>query len=235
MLLAFGVLLEEQHQPGPDDEGCAGGDEHPEEAVVLEDGLQPQLALVQEEAHLLDPDEVPALERRHQHSRRLRPAPLEIAATVGGDYQAHEVLRQHDGPERKESADKGYGGRSADVAREDDDGDDQPGDSQQGHRELRDLFDLIYEVVAPTRRLDPGDGLAPSLRLASLSFQALLLQALQALDALDGGRLFLQRGAVRSSSHFGGVLHAETKIVGGRRSLRFLVSSLLAEVRFRLT
>ena len=93
----------------------------------------------------------------------------------------------------------------------------------------------VDEVVAPARRLGPGDGLAPSLLLALLLLQALLLQPLQALDALDGGRPFLQRGAVRSSSHLGGVLHTETKIAAGRRSLRFLVSSLLAEVRFHLT
>ena len=73
--------------------------------------------------------------------------------------------------------------------REDDDGDDEPGDPQEGHRELRDPFDAVDEIVAPARRLGPGDRLAPPFLLALLLFEALLLQLLQALDAFDGGRL----------------------------------------------
>ena len=98
---------------------------------MLEDGLHAQLALVHEEAHLLDPDEVPALQWRHHDGRRLHPPPLEIAAAVGGDHQAHEVLDQHDGPEHEESADEGQGGCAVGVACEDDDGDDQPGDPKR--------------------------------------------------------------------------------------------------------
>ncbi len=144
------VLLEEQHQPGPGEQRDAGGYEHPEQAVVLEDGLQPQLALVQEEAHLLDPDEVPALEHGKDHGRGLGPPPLEIAATVRRDHETHKVLNQHDDPEHKESADQRNRGRALYVGREDDDGDDQPCDPQEGHRVLRHLFDLIYDVVTPT-------------------------------------------------------------------------------------
>ena len=100
----------------------------------------------------------------------------------------------------------------------DDNADDQPGDSQQGHRELRDPLDAIDEVVAPARRLSPGDDLAPSLLGALLFFQTLPLQPLQPLDALDGRRLTLYRGASRGTSRVGGVPHIEMKIVGGRRS-----------------
>ena len=122
-----------------------------------------------------------------------------------------------------------------DVRRENDDGNDEPGDPQEGHRELRDPFDSVDKVVAPARRLRPGDRLAPPFLLALPLFEALLLQLLQALNAFDGGRLLRRGAAGWNGSHISGVLHAETKIVGGRRSLRFLVSSLLAEVRFRLT
>lgn len=64
-----------------------------------EDGLYPQLCLLQEEARLLDPDEVPALKRGYSHGRRFHPPPLEVAATVGGHYQAYDILSQQNGPE----------------------------------------------------------------------------------------------------------------------------------------
>ena len=115
MLLALGLLLEEQHQPGPKEEGYDGGDEHPEEAVVLQDGLHSQLPLVQEEAHLLDSYDVPTLEGGHHYGRRLYPSPPEIAGRVRGDHQAHEVLHQHDDPEHEKAADEDFGGRAVDV------------------------------------------------------------------------------------------------------------------------
>src|SRR6202034_4381138 len=85
---ALGVLLKEQHQPGPEKERCPGGDEHPEEAVMLEDRLNPELSFMQEEADPFHAEEVPTLEGRHQHGRGLHPPPLEIAATIGRDHQA---------------------------------------------------------------------------------------------------------------------------------------------------
>jgi hypothetical protein len=45
--------------------------------------------------------------------------------------------------------------------------------------------------VAAARWLGPGDDLTPSLFLALLLFQALLLQLLQPPDALDGRRLLV--------------------------------------------
>jgi len=38
---SLGSLLEEQHQPGPDEESSNDGNEHSKEAVVLEDCLHP--------------------------------------------------------------------------------------------------------------------------------------------------------------------------------------------------
>jgi hypothetical protein len=55
--------------------------------------------------------------------------------------------------------------------------------------------------VAPARRLDPRDDLAPSLLLAFLLFQSLPLQLLQPLDALDG-RGFLRYRDVSSISSY---------------------------------
>ena len=72
-------------------------------------------------------------------------------------------------PEHEESGDQRDRGRALHVGREDDDGDDQPGDSQQGHRVLRHLLDPIHELVTATRRLDPGYDLAPLLSLRALS------------------------------------------------------------------
>ena len=89
----IGVLLKEKHKPGPENEGSGGGDEHPEEAVVLQDRLRSQRTLVKEEGHLLDPDDVPALEGGHHHGQRLHPSPLEIAATFRGDHETHQVLQ----------------------------------------------------------------------------------------------------------------------------------------------
>ena len=73
--------------------------------------------------------------------------------------------------------------------------DDEPGDPEEGHRVLRDPLDAVDEIVAAARRLGPGDRLAPPLLLALLLLEALLLQLLQALDALDGGRLLVRRAA----------------------------------------
>ena len=88
-----------------------------------------------EEAHLLDADEVPALERGHHHGHRLDPPSPEIAATVRGDHQAHEVLDEHGGPQHEERADEEGGGRAVDVGREDRDADDEPGDPHHRHRD----------------------------------------------------------------------------------------------------
>ena len=185
---ALGVLLEKQHQPGPEDKGCSGGDQDPKEAVMPQDGLHPQLRLLQEEAHLLDPDKVPVLKRGHRHSHGLHPPPLEITATVRGNYQADEILRQQDGPEHEKRAHQHDRGGAFDVGRDDDDGDDQPGNPQERHRVPGGPLNAIDEIVAPARRLDSRDGLAPSLLLADLLFQSLALQALQPTDALDGRR-----------------------------------------------
>ena len=53
-------------------------------------------------------------------------------------------------------------------------------------------FDAVDEIVTPARGLGPGDPLAPALLLAGLLLEALLLQPLQALDALDRRRLLLR-------------------------------------------
>jgi hypothetical protein len=50
------MRLEKQYQPGSEEKGCSGGDQNPEQAVMPENGLHPQLPLPQEKAHLLDPD-----------------------------------------------------------------------------------------------------------------------------------------------------------------------------------
>src|ERR1700683_4953033 len=62
----------------------------------------PQPPLAGKQRRLLDPDQVPALERGHHHGRRLDPSPPEVAAAVGSDHQADQVLRQQDHPEREE-------------------------------------------------------------------------------------------------------------------------------------
>lgn len=180
-----------------------------------ENGLHPQLPLPQEKAHLLDPDQAPALKGGHRHGRRLHPPPLEIAATVGGNHQAHHILHQQDDPEREKGADQDDGSRAVDVGRDDGDTDDQPGNPQEGHRVLRGPLDAIDEIMAPARRLDPRDDQAPSLLLAFLLFQSLPLQLLQPLDALDGRGSLRYRYVSSISSHIGEVPRIETKIVDG--------------------
>ena len=215
MLLPLAFSSKSRTSQAPRKSVAAGGDEHAEQAVVLEHGLHPQLALVHEEAHLLDADEVPALERRHHHRRRFDPSPLQVAATVGRDHQAHEVLHQQDRPEHEEGADEEDGRRAVDVGRDDDHADDQPRDAEHRHRILRDLFDAVDEIVATAGGLGPGDPLAPALLLAGLLLEALLFQPLEAMDALDRRRLLLRRAAARISAHSGGIAHDQTKLDRG--------------------
>ena len=50
-------------------------------------------------------------------------------------------------------------------------------------------FDAVDEIVTAAGGLGPGDPLAPALLLALLLLEPLLLQPLQAMDALDRRRL----------------------------------------------
>ena len=81
----------------------ATANQHPEQAVVPQDRLDPEFPFAQEEAHLLDPHDAPALEGGDHHRGRLDPPPFEVAAPVGGDDEAHEVLHQQDDPEREKA------------------------------------------------------------------------------------------------------------------------------------
>ena len=105
---AGGVLLEEQHQPRPEHERRTGGDENTEQTVVLENGLNPQRALVNDEAHLFDADETPSLQRRDEHGCGLHPPTLEVPLCVGREDKANHVLDEEDEPQPKQRTDKEF-------------------------------------------------------------------------------------------------------------------------------
>jgi hypothetical protein len=108
-----------------------------------------------------------------------------------------------------------------DVRVQHDDDEDEPGHPQEGHGVLRDLLNPVDEIMAPTRRLGPGDHLTPLFLSALLLFDALLFQPFQALNALNGGGRLRPCGGCRRT-RISGVSHV-TKLVRGEHSERSFI------------
>ena len=75
------------------------------------------------------------------------PPPLQVAEPVRSDHHTHRILHQHDRPKNEQGADEDGGGRAIQVFRKDDDGNDQPGNPEEGQRVFGDTLDVVDEIV----------------------------------------------------------------------------------------
>ena len=104
---AGGVLLEEQDQPGAQEQEPGGGQQDPEQAAVAQNGEEALDPFAPEHGRPLDAEDPPDLEEREHDQHRLDLAAGEVAATVGHHDVADETLEHDHEPDDEEGDHEG--------------------------------------------------------------------------------------------------------------------------------